>query len=178
MTEIDDQRNARYGSHLPVLEAWLTGAACPVVEFGCGRFSTPELAKHATRLQCLEKSKSWMNEIALLVPSAEIQIVVDPLEAFLASFEQAICESSAVFVDGAPASWRAPAMLAAARRKAWIVIAHDWGDYRSYGYDQLHGELPGYAKATYKCEISGVKTAVFYRGTTIEKRQSRNHRCT
>jgi hypothetical protein len=174
----DQDRDARYASHIPVLEAWLAGAACQVVEFGCGRFSTPELAKHATRLQCWEKSPQWLAEISALVPSAEIRLVEQPLSVFLSAFEPAIEKATAVFVDGAPASWRVEAMRAAARRKAWLVIAHDWGDFRTYGYDQLRGQLPGYAKAVYKCELTGVKTAVFRRGPTIEKRPARNHRCT
>lgn len=160
---VRDERDARYASHVPVLRAWLAGGRWRIVEFGCGRFSTPVLAEYAESLECWEKSPSWIRDVAELVPDATYRAVPATLPEFEAAFSAAIDRQTVVFVDGAPVSWRVSAIQQAQRKAAPVIFAHDWSTtQKSYGYDRLKAR-EDYRIHAYKCGRSKVKTAVFVR---------------
>lgn len=161
---IRDARDQRYASHLPVLSAWLSGSLWLIVEFGCGRFSTPELARHAAMLICFEKSQSWINQIRPLVPSADLRLVPQSLAAFETVWRAHITDDHVAFVDGSPSQWRVHAIRWAAECRPVLIFAHDWNvNQCGYGYHELKNQLQGYELTAYKCQLSSVRTAVFRR---------------
>lgn len=160
---ICNERDARYASHVNVLRAYLAGRRWRIVEFGCGRFSTPVLAEFADSLECWEKSPAWIRDVAELVPDATYHRVPATLTEFEASFRAAIDRDSVVFVDGSPNSWRVSAIRQAQASSAQLIFAHDWSaTQKSYGYDRLAAR-EDYRLHAYRCELSNIKTAAIIR---------------
>lgn len=160
---INDARDARYASHVNVLKAWLAGGKWKIVEFGCGRFSTPVLIQYADSLHCYEKSNAWRRDVALLVPGAVYHPVPETLPEFETVFAAAIDGDTVVFVDGSPGAWRINAIRQAQARNAKLIIAHDWSTSQvGYGYHLLAAD-PRYTIHSYKCQESKIRTAAIVR---------------
>jgi len=143
-----DERDARYASHVPVITHYLAGRRWPVLEFGCGRFSTPLLARYG--------------------PPPDPQGFRELLRARLTPHH-------AVFSDGSPNSWRAIAVREAMARGCRLIFAHDWTKGSTYGYDCVLPH-PAYKQLVYRCEKSKIRTAVWiHREHTPPARDVRLH---
>lgn len=159
--EIRDARDARYASHVPVVNAWLAGHKWDIIEFGCGRFSTPLLIQYARSLICYEKNSAWRQEVSEAVPDVDIRPVPPESDDFKFEFARVITPEHVVFVDGSPGQWRVDAIRCAQQKLAQLIIAHDWSDKQvGYGYHLL-GDNNKYTKYVYKCETTKLRTAVF-----------------
>jgi len=119
-----------YATHLPLLAACVANSGGPVLELGCGLYSTPVL--HALclgrRLVSVESNAEWYERFKHLntdqhrvVLSKEVPELPSPW--------------SVVLVDQHPVKTRAPSILRL-REKTTLFVCHDT-EHRLYEYEPV-----------------------------------------
>jgi hypothetical protein len=123
-----------YGSHQRALVAAVCRTVGPVIEFGCGDYSTPilhEMCGAAGRkLLSLESDPEWLARFtAMRTPEHEIRLVTSWDDVDLGG------PWAVAFVDHAPAARRV-VDIERVRSRAQFIVVHDTED-PTYGYEPL-----------------------------------------
>lgn len=146
-----------YGSHLPVLMHLVPKTKGPIVELGCGFYSTVYLhwACHPTRrrLVTIETDPTWFAFAkAFEKPWHEVWCLEDWDAADLS------CAWSIALVDHAPAErrWKDLVRLAHAE----YVVAHDAENDKA-GLYQYHRAYHAYKHRTKYSDVQAAYTAIF-----------------
>ena len=126
----------KYSTHIPALAAVAMHTQGPIVEFGCGDYSTPLLHEicrpQQRRLLSLETDKAWASRfLDLRTPWHEI-LVGNSYEDFDQIVRQPL---DVAFIDHAPTERRV-VDIAKLRPHAMIIVVHD-ADCRIYGYESI-----------------------------------------
>lgn len=160
-TEPRDDRERRYASHLPVVRTFLAAHPRPILEFGCGRFSTPVLAELAAGgFTSWEYSAAWRNTVAAALPGRDIRLTPRNSAEFCRKFAELVTLDHALFIDGGPNSWRTDAIIAALPKMPAVIFAHDWPG-ASYGYPEI--QIPGGYRVLVYCGFQHTRTGVILR---------------
>lgn len=123
-----------YGTHLPLLVACVAATGGPVLELGCGLYSTPvlhALCSTSRKLISAETDSAWAARFSQYQTGRHSIIVYkDPLASIDLSDRWSVA-----LVDQAPASSRAPA-VDRLRGKADLIVCHD-SEHRLYDYERV-----------------------------------------
>jgi len=120
-----------YATHLPLLVACVSNTEGPVLELGCGLYSTPVLHAlcHKRPLVTVELDPVWFAEFKGFSSQNHHVILVEDLS------EIPDYHWSVVLVDQQPAAARVPS-IKRYREKAELIVAHDT-EHRLYGYEEV-----------------------------------------
>lgn len=122
-----------FGTHLPLLAACVAATSGPVLELGCGLYSTPVL--HALcldrPLMSLESNAEWLAQFKRFAsPNHRIAHVPDWEHAPIDEGKWAVA-----LIDQEPAAARAPS-IARLRGRVDLFVIHD-SEHRLYAYEPL-----------------------------------------
>lgn len=129
---MDEVRMDPWGTHIPILAACVTATNGPVIELGCGLYSTPLLhalcVQKGRRLVSMDLDGKWLSRFATVLrgPLHEFHHVQDwdrlPTGIW-----------SVALVDQTPPSARAPS-IRLIKGKCDLIVCHD-SEHRLYGYE-------------------------------------------
>lgn len=144
---------APYGTHFPVLASVVANTTGPILELGCGDYSTPMLhalcAPTQRQLASTDVSKEWLTlfvdlernwHLFFYVPAYEpcderCNILYAPNQDVWNTLLLETVHWSIVLVDHSPGS-RRPIEIERLRKNTDIFVVHDTEDDR-YGYEPL-----------------------------------------
>jgi hypothetical protein len=156
-----DDRERRYASHIPVVRAFLASRPRPILEFGCGRFSTPVLAELAVGgFVSWEYSAQWRDTVADALPGCDIRLTPRNVADFCRQFAELVTLEHALFIDGGPNHWRTDVIIASLPKLPAVIFAHDWPG-ASYGYHEI--KIPPAYHVLVYCGFQHIQTGVILR---------------
>lgn len=122
-----------YATHLPLLTAAVAHTDGPVLELGCGAFSTPllhALCSDGRPLVSYEADRPWYDQFKSFHRGAHQVLPVDDWDKLPLDFDWAVA-----FVDHAPAARRA---IDIKRLKPWarLIVVHDT-EHRLYDLEPV-----------------------------------------
>lgn len=122
-----------YATHLPLLTACVAATQGPVLELGCGLYSTPVL--HALCLNrpltSLEYDAEWLKRFEQFRSARH---TVTLTEDFAAAIDANLTPRwSVALIDQQPAATRVPSIVRL-RRRVDLFVIHD-SHHRLYGYE-------------------------------------------
>lgn len=126
-----------YATHLPLLVACVAHTHGPVLELGCGLYSTPVL--HALCLDrplvSLESDEKWLDQFqGYATRTHRLGLFSDDLPLSFAGQRWSV-----VFVDQAPAPARAES-IRRLKGHADLIVCHD-SEHRLYDYESVLGDF-------------------------------------
>lgn len=134
--------DARWGSHLVPLAAALGATSGPVLEIGCGHWSTPFLVRYCTaagrRLVSVEDDGRWLQPDPVW-PDWE-RIVTPSYDVVLPQL--ATMKWAVVLLDHWPAGRRAADALLF-RGRAEAILVHDARKAVKHGWIEVLSDWPG-----------------------------------
>lgn len=138
-----------WATHIHALAAAVVNTKGPILELGCGEYSTPLL--HALRgdfeVVSVESNREWARRFERLYQKDGHLLVVDSIEEHLA---RPISSGwGVIFIDHAPGESRAAAIKTLARH-AEVIVVHDtdaacyeWGDcWVPFAWHWTHKRYP------------------------------------